>query len=232
MPNYLTKPMSPFRQNPLKRKQKRFTGFTLVELVVVITILAILGTIGFLSVGGYSSRARDSDRLADVANISKSLDLSIITTGSYPAPDNGFSVTYSGAAVWNQGVIGSTVLQTFRSSIAGGGLNKKPVDPLRGTDYVYSEVAEGNAYQIKADYEGDVLAMANPLLDTAYAAPGDPTIAYVRGNYGTTAKVSSGTTLYVLALPSIITNTGTTVGGSLSTASLSGTLVFNGKSVK
>lgn len=183
-----------------------------MELIVVITILAILGTIGFLSVGGYSSRARDSDRLADVANISKSLDLSIVTAGSYPIPDNSFSVTYSGAAVWNQGIIGPTVLQVFRSSIAGGGLNKKLVDPLRGTDYVYSEVAEGNAYQIKADYEGDVLAIKNPLFETAYAAPGNPTIAYVRGNYGgVAAKVSSGTTLYVLAIPSIVTNTGTTV---------------------
>jgi len=70
-------------------------GFTIVELVVVITILAILGTIGFLSVGGYSSKARDSARVGDTAQVSKSLDLSIITTGSYPAPDSSFSVTYS-----------------------------------------------------------------------------------------------------------------------------------------
>lgn len=55
------------------------SGFTLVELVVVITILAILATIGFISTGRYSSRARDSERLEDVASISKSLDVSIIT---------------------------------------------------------------------------------------------------------------------------------------------------------
>lgn len=70
-------------------------GFTLVELIVVITILAILGTIGFLSIGGYSSKARDSARIGDVANISKSLDVSIITMGNYPVPDNSFAVTYS-----------------------------------------------------------------------------------------------------------------------------------------
>lgn len=71
-------------------------AFTLVELIVVITILAILGTIGFLSIGGYSSRARDSGRLADVTLVTKTLDLGIVTSGSYPTPDNYFTVTYSG----------------------------------------------------------------------------------------------------------------------------------------
>lgn len=76
-----------------------------MELVVVITILAILGTIGFLSIGGYSSKARDSARVGDVAQASKSLDLSMVVSGSYPLPDGSFAVTYSGGAVWNQGTI-------------------------------------------------------------------------------------------------------------------------------
>ena len=81
---------------------RKFKGFTLVELIVVIKILAILGTIGFLSIGGYSSKARDSARIGDTAQISKSLDLSMVTSGNYPAPDNSFAVTFSGGTVWNQ----------------------------------------------------------------------------------------------------------------------------------
>lgn len=159
--------------------RKKLKGFTLVELIVVITILAILGTIGFLSIGGYSSKTRDSARVADVAQLAKSLDLSAITVGNYPTPDNYFTVTYSGSALWYQGTAGAGVIQKLHSSIAGGGLDAKPVDPLKNTDYTYSTLAEGKAYQIQAAYEGDLTASL-PFVDTAYAAPGDPTVAYVR----------------------------------------------------
>lgn len=152
-------------------------------------------------------------------------------------PDNAFSVTYLGGTVWNQGVVGNTVLQFFKSSISGGGLNEKPTDPLKNTEYTYSELAEGRAYQIKVDYEGDLAptALDNPLVTPAFAAPGDPTIAYIRGNYaGLTAKTTTGGIVYVLAIPSIITNSGTTVSGSLriENNALSGTLLFNGRSLR
>lgn len=136
--------------------KKSHSAFTLIELIVVITILAILGAIGFLSVSGYSSRARDSDRLAEVANLSKSLDLSIVNVGSYPNPDNSFSVAYSGGVVWYQGTVSSGVMQQLRTSITGGGISKKPVDPLDGTEYMYSTLAFGKAYQIAVDYENDL----------------------------------------------------------------------------
>lgn len=152
---------------------------------MVITILAILGTIGFLSIGGYSSRARDSTRVADVGNIIKSLDISIITAGTYPTPDSAFFVTYSGGVIWSQGTIGNTVLQKLRTSIAGGGLNKKPIDPLDNAEYTYSTLAYGNAFQIQTEYEGDISQTAsilpqNYLIEEAIAAPGAPNIAYIR----------------------------------------------------
>ena len=115
-------------------------------------------------------------------------------------------------------------------------MNKKPVDPLKNIEYTYSELAEGRAYQIKIDYEGDLTqtALVSPLTTPAFAAPGNPTIAYIRGNYaGLTAKTTTGGIVYVLAIPSIITNSGTTVNGrvSIENNALSGTLLFNGKSL-
>ena len=216
---------------------KKFRGFTLIELIVVITILAILGTIGFLSIWGYSSKARDSARVGDVAQITKSLDLSVITAGDYPTPDNAFSVTFSGGVLWYQGTVGSRVLQVFRSSISWGGLNDAPIDPLTNKEYTYSELAEGKAYQIKVDYEGELnqTAIDTSLINQAVAAPGDPTIAYIRGNYqGLAAKTTTGGIVYVLAIPSIITSSGTTATGSLriENNTLSGTLLLNGRNLR
>lgn len=75
--------------------KKSRSGLTLVELIVVITILAILGIIAFMSISGFSKNARDSSRVTDIANLSKSLDITFVRKGSYPDPDNSFQVTYS-----------------------------------------------------------------------------------------------------------------------------------------
>lgn len=130
-------------------------------------------------------------------------------------------------------------MQYFKGTVNGGGINKKPVDPLKNSEYAYSSLAFGNAYQIKADYENDLLnptaykgQTGNPIIQTASAEAGNPTIAYVRGNYGgLTAKTVTGSTTYVLAIPSIMTNSGTVAGNALKIESnaLSGTLLFNGK---
>ena len=53
----------------------KYSGFTLVELIVVITILVILGTIAFTSLTGFSSNARDSDRVTTLKNIESGLDI-------------------------------------------------------------------------------------------------------------------------------------------------------------
>jgi hypothetical protein len=115
-------------------------------------------------------------------------------------------------------------------------MNKKPVDPLKNSEYTYSSLAFGNAYQIKADYENDIPNPTaygrNQIVPTASADAGNLTIAYVRGNYGgLAAKTVTGSVTYVLAIPSIITNSGTTAGNLLriENNALSGTLLFNGK---
>jgi prepilin-type N-terminal cleavage/methylation domain-containing protein len=79
-----------------KRMSQRVLAFTLVELIVVITILVILGTIAFTSLTGFSGNARDSSRVSDLSNLSKSLDIAFAKSGSYPLPESYSLVTYSG----------------------------------------------------------------------------------------------------------------------------------------
>ena len=79
-------------------------GYTLVELIVVITILAILGTIGFISVQGYSTLARDSGRLSDLTNLEKMFEVRLTQNGYVPPPDASSITLYaSGAIIGYQG---------------------------------------------------------------------------------------------------------------------------------
>jgi prepilin-type N-terminal cleavage/methylation domain-containing protein len=62
----------------------KYSGFTLAELIVVITILAILATVGFLSLSGYSSDARDSALKANVRSVVSAISSESALTGNSP----------------------------------------------------------------------------------------------------------------------------------------------------
>jgi len=196
-------------------------GFTLVELIVVISILAILATIAFLSFWTFQSKARDGSRVADINSISKSLELYSVKAWNYPYPDWYFTVTYSGGSLWYQWTVGDTVTTNLSSSPSK--LSKKPTDPLNQKEYIYSILAYGKAYQIKADYEWDTVAYNN--LPKAHASSGNPQISYIKWNYNwLVAKTLTGSTIYVLAVPSIVTSQTWTLVDVLS---LSGKLLVN-----
>lgn len=52
-----------------KSKRRKFSAFTLAELIVVVTVLAILASIGFISLSDYFSDARESASKANVRSI-------------------------------------------------------------------------------------------------------------------------------------------------------------------
>lgn len=77
--------------------------------------------------------------------------------GNYPSPDGARTIAYSGGAVWYQGTVGSSVTNTV--SQAGARISKTPTDPLNpSVAYVYSVLAFGKGYQMKADWEGERVA--------------------------------------------------------------------------
>lgn len=195
------------------------------------SILAILGLIAFMSLSGYVSSARDATRASDISNLFRGMEISIVKNGVYPTPDNAFTVTYSGGSVWSQGTAGDGVFRVMDN--AGVRSSKKFTDPLLGTEYGYATLAYGKAYQFRADWEGDTVVRSEPrVVDSAYGAPGNPTIAYIKGNYaGYMAKTLTGGMTCILAVPSlIVSQSGTTLTGSVDFLSLTNRFLMNGQS--
>ena len=67
-----------------KASSRRFSAFTLVELIVVVTILAILAAIGFLALSGYSQDAKDSAIKANVRSLYTAIATESALTGNSP----------------------------------------------------------------------------------------------------------------------------------------------------
>lgn len=198
---------------------------------MVISILGILGLIAFTSISGYVSSARDATRASDVSSLFRGVEISIVKNGVYPAPDNAFTIVYSGGSVWSQGTAGDSVFRVMEN--AGVRSSKKLTDPLLGTEYGYATLAYGKAYQFRADWEGDTLVRGDSrIVDSAYAAPGNPTIAYIKGNYaGYVAKTLTGGMTCILAVPSlIVSQSGAALTGSVDFLSLSNRFLMHGQS--
>lgn len=55
------------------RTQEKSSGFTIVELLIVIVVIGILAAITIVAYNGIQSRAQDSRRVSDIAQIKKAL---------------------------------------------------------------------------------------------------------------------------------------------------------------
>lgn len=86
-------------------ESKKWSGFTLAELIVVITVLAILATVGFLALSGYSQDAKDVSVKANVRSVQTAISSeSAISNNSpryYVVHDTGAAL--SGAFVYLDG---------------------------------------------------------------------------------------------------------------------------------
>ncbi|PID87365.1 hypothetical protein CSB07_01600 [Candidatus Gracilibacteria bacterium] len=178
---------------------KKLFAFTIVELIVIITVLVILMGISFLSYSGYTKNSRDTLRVTDLKNIKLSLDASHDKTGKYPDVSSGTVISYKGLNAWTQGVFGES---TFRNV---EGINKIPFDPQTEKYYTYSLTNDKKEYELAAAVEGEMVTNSN-FLNKTYAGIGDKIgTSVVVGRYnGKVLKVKDGTSLYLLAVPTII----------------------------
>ena len=109
-------------------------GFTIVELLIVIVVIAILAAISLVAYTGVQQRARDSQRLSDIKQISKALQLwSADTSKTFEELNVGFvNMPATGwfTSAYNGGVSVKTAL------IQSGYLTDAIKDPLGGRDYM------------------------------------------------------------------------------------------------
>lgn len=162
-----------------------------------------------MSLGGYSSSARDSSRVSDLSNLKKSFELTYIKSGAYPTPSNGTAITFSGGVIWTQGSVGESVVNILNT--AGFKLSKKPTDPkYPNIEYTYSLLSNKKEYQLGMISENPTAYLPSviPGIISPVFAADSSIIAYVGGNYnGLIVTAQTGTTTvttYYLALPSII----------------------------
>lgn len=130
--------------------KSRMWWFTLVELIVVISILVILWTIGFSSVGEYTTSSRDSQRLSNLDSIAKGLDIFGALHSIYPLPDNPIQITNSGALVLQQWTMGTQAASLIKVS------SNSLVDPTDKMPFTYSVGINQKKYQILGFLENSV----------------------------------------------------------------------------
>lgn len=76
--------MSILKENMKNNLPKK--GFTLVEILLVVAIIGVLSTLVLINVGGYTKKARDSQRLSDMRQIQNALEQYYTFNFSYPGP--------------------------------------------------------------------------------------------------------------------------------------------------
>lgn len=118
----------------------RKDGFTLIELLVVIAVIGILASVILASLNSARSKARDAQRISQLREVQKALEMYYADNGTYPAGSNGAGCS---AGVWN------TPLAPL---VSGGYLGAVPADPTNGAvgnvNFCYNySTASGSAYQ-------------------------------------------------------------------------------------
>ncbi len=181
----------------IQKLTKNKFWFTLVELIVVITIIAILWTIAFIYFGVHNKNSRDTVRISDIKNIEKWLGIYIAEKWFYPEPDSWVNITYSWWLAWTQWIVWENLLRWIEMT--------KVFDPLTSNPYTYSVTSPKNGYQIWAIREWNVAQSFN-LVNKTYALE-KTAYALIRWTYNQRViRVSSWSTDFILAVPSIITS--------------------------
>jgi len=144
--------------------QKSKVWFTLVELIVVITILAILSTIWFISYSSYLSWVRDANRITQLDEIQRVLEIDR-SKNILPYPDDRINIMSWTINIWYQWYVWANVLSSIK-------FTKWWKDPKDNTYFSYYLSNSRNKFQLMAFLEKseNLVVLKNNIISNSYAA--------------------------------------------------------------
>jgi type II secretory pathway pseudopilin PulG len=128
-------------------------GFTIVELLVVISIIMILITTTILLINPAEQykKARDEKRLSDLTVLDRLINEYKIDNERYPDLENVLRVSTT-LPPGNSGPHSSTQQGWITGNFSGYSATL-PIDPLNNSDFYYSYMHTGFAYELNARLE-------------------------------------------------------------------------------
>lgn len=135
-------------------KKEEMRGFTLLEMLVTISIIGILASVVITGLSGTKERARDAERISDIAQLQLVLEQYFNACRQYPATlTTGANNSSSGTCSVTLG----TFLPTIPTPPMGGNYayGVKDTAPVN-TDYRLGVVLETNDPVLAGDVDGGV----------------------------------------------------------------------------
>ena len=138
---------------------RRTNGFTIVEMAVVIIVIGILAAITAVAYGSVQERARDAQRVSDLAQLKQAMDRWVMTESKLPH-ESGAGYNGNGGG-W---VYASTYPETYENIFLSKGFIKKPLrdpsTPIGSGSYMFyrcNSTSEYYAFLAKLEYPDDAV---------------------------------------------------------------------------
>jgi len=140
-------------------------GFTLIELLVVVAIISLLSSVVLTSLNSARAKARDAQRLSDLREVQKAVELYYFDNFSYPSTSNAWHGTCS-----TYGSYGTSGSGGYIPNLAPTYMPVFPTDPKPiGTSGCYLYRSNGSDYMflVHLTVEGTVPdSLKRPLYPT------------------------------------------------------------------